>query len=134
MGTAIRYSHSVTQIEKRSCLRYWSGSGGRNGSNGSNRCRRYRCPKVRSTGKPYLLVCNTYRFKAHSMFDAELYRDQRDWRMEKEIPFRHSKLPDYHRWNHSFEQKIEAKVQLSILRKLPIAELKNHLQCENKMQ
>jgi TPP-dependent pyruvate/acetoin dehydrogenase alpha subunit len=22
MGTAIRYSHSVTQIEKRSCLRY----------------------------------------------------------------------------------------------------------------
>jgi TPP-dependent pyruvate/acetoin dehydrogenase alpha subunit len=34
--------------------------------------------KVRSTGKPYLLVCNTYRFKAHSMFDAELYRTKRD--------------------------------------------------------
>jgi TPP-dependent pyruvate/acetoin dehydrogenase alpha subunit len=32
----------------------------------------------RSTGKPYLLVCNTYRFKAHSMFDAELYGTKRD--------------------------------------------------------
>jgi hypothetical protein len=55
---------------------------------------------------------------AHSMFDAELYRDQRDWRMERDpIPtFKitcWSKM-DYHRWNHSFEQKIEAKVQLAV--------------------
>jgi pyruvate dehydrogenase E1 component alpha subunit len=32
--------------------------------------------KIRTTGKPFLLVCNTYRFRAHSMFDAELYRDK----------------------------------------------------------
>jgi hypothetical protein len=44
-GTAIRYSIQWPKLKKRSCLRYWSGSGGRNGSNGSNRCRRYRCPK-----------------------------------------------------------------------------------------
>jgi TPP-dependent pyruvate/acetoin dehydrogenase alpha subunit len=91
MGTAIRYPIQWPKLKKRSCLRYWSGSGGRMESNGSNRCRRYRCPKVRSTGKPYLLVCNTYQ--AHSMFDAELYRDQRDWRWKKKRS--HSDIQNY---------------------------------------
>lgn len=31
---------------------------------------------VRTARKPMLLVCNTYRFRAHSMFDAELYRSK----------------------------------------------------------
>jgi len=29
-------------------------------------------------GKPYLLECKTYRFRAHSMFDAELYRTREE--------------------------------------------------------
>ena len=29
---------------------------------------------IRATGKPYFLECRTYRFRAHSMFDAQLYR------------------------------------------------------------
>ena len=29
---------------------------------------------VRATGGPFFLECRTYRFRAHSMFDAELYR------------------------------------------------------------
>jgi len=29
---------------------------------------------VRSTGQPFLLEAKTYRFRAHSMYDAELYR------------------------------------------------------------
>ncbi|MEO0331728.1 MAG: thiamine pyrophosphate-dependent enzyme, partial [Bacteroidota bacterium] len=29
---------------------------------------------VRTEQKPYFLECQTYRFRAHSMFDAELYR------------------------------------------------------------
>jgi pyruvate dehydrogenase E1 component alpha subunit len=31
---------------------------------------------VRTTGTPYFLEARTYRFRAHSMFDAELYRDR----------------------------------------------------------
>ena len=27
-------------------------------------------------GRPYLLECRTYRFRPHSMFDAELYRSK----------------------------------------------------------
>jgi TPP-dependent pyruvate/acetoin dehydrogenase alpha subunit len=31
---------------------------------------------VRAEGGPFFLECRTYRFRAHSMFDAELYRDR----------------------------------------------------------
>jgi pyruvate dehydrogenase E1 component alpha subunit len=33
---------------------------------------------VRSRGTPYFLEALTYRFRAHSMYDAELYRDKRE--------------------------------------------------------
>jgi pyruvate dehydrogenase E1 component alpha subunit len=38
---------------------------------------------IRETGAPYFLECRTYRFRAHSMFDPELYRDKTEvarWR------------------------------------------------------
>ncbi|ODV07340.1 MAG: pyruvate dehydrogenase (acetyl-transferring) E1 component subunit alpha [Rubrivivax sp. SCN 70-15] len=34
--------------------------------------------KVRSEGAPFFLELHTYRFRAHSMFDAELYRDKEE--------------------------------------------------------
>jgi pyruvate dehydrogenase E1 component alpha subunit len=43
---------------------------------------------VRTTGTPYFLEARTYRFRAHSMFDAELYRDKaevEDWRRRDPI-------------------------------------------------
>ncbi|WP_425053449.1 pyruvate dehydrogenase (acetyl-transferring) E1 component subunit alpha [Psychromarinibacter sp. S121] len=39
--------------------------------------------QVRETGKPVFLECRSYRFRAHSMFDAQLYRDKsevEEWR------------------------------------------------------
>jgi TPP-dependent pyruvate/acetoin dehydrogenase alpha subunit len=39
--------------------------------------------RVRETGAPWFLECMTYRFRAHSMFDPELYRDKAEvevWR------------------------------------------------------
>ncbi len=38
---------------------------------------------MRATGEPYFLECRTYRFRAHSMFDAQLYRSKEEvetWR------------------------------------------------------
>jgi pyruvate/2-oxoglutarate/acetoin dehydrogenase E1 component len=38
---------------------------------------------LRETGRPYFLECRTYRFRAHSMFDAQLYRakaEVEEWR------------------------------------------------------
>ncbi len=34
------------------------------------------CTAVRENGGPYFVEFQTYRFRAHSMFDAELYRDK----------------------------------------------------------
>ena len=39
--------------------------------------------RIRETGRPHFLECATYRFRAHSMFDAQLYRDKdevAEWR------------------------------------------------------
>jgi pyruvate dehydrogenase E1 component alpha subunit len=44
--------------------------------------------RIRSGGGPELLECRTYRFRAHSMFDAELYRDKsevEEWRQRDPI-------------------------------------------------
>ena len=38
---------------------------------------------IKETGEPYFLECRTYRFRAHSMFDAQSYRSKdevEDWR------------------------------------------------------
>jgi len=39
---------------------------------------------IRETGCPYFLECRTYRFRAHSMFDPELYRDKTEVQAWKE--------------------------------------------------
>ena len=44
--------------------------------------------RVRETGAPWFLECMTYRFRAHSMFDPELYRDKvevEEWRTRDPI-------------------------------------------------
>ena len=43
---------------------------------------------IRETSKPYFLECRTYRLRAHSMFDAQLYRDKAEieaWRQKGPI-------------------------------------------------
>lgn len=43
---------------------------------------------IRDTGKPVFLECKTYRFRAHSMFDAQLYREKaevEEWRLNGPI-------------------------------------------------
>lgn len=45
---------------------------------------------VRETGKPYFLENRTYRFRAHSMYDPELYRSKAEveaWKKRDPIPF-----------------------------------------------
>ncbi len=44
--------------------------------------------EIAETGKPQFLECRTYRFRAHSMFDAQLYRDKvevAEWRKKGPI-------------------------------------------------
>lgn len=79
MGTALRFSHSVQELEKKGAA-YGVESAKTNGmdllevKNSVEKATEY----IKSTGKPYFLVCNTYRFRAHSMFDAQLYREKKE--------------------------------------------------------
>jgi len=77
MGTAIRYSHAVVEMEKKGPA-YGVETINVDGMDvlAVERAAKEAVNKIRNTGKPFLLVCNTYRFRAHSMFDAELYRQK----------------------------------------------------------
>jgi pyruvate dehydrogenase E1 component alpha subunit len=44
---------------------------------------------IRAGNGPYFLECRTYRFRAHSMFDAQLYRTKEEiaqWKERDPIP------------------------------------------------
>ncbi len=50
---------------------------------------------VRSTGRPHFVELRTYRFRAHSMFDAELYREKaeiEEWKQRDPIPAYQARL------------------------------------------
>jgi len=122
MGTAIRYTHSMQELEKKGAA-YGIESVSVDGMDlkkvmdAANTA----VQKVRSSGKPYLLVCNTYRFRAHSMFDAELYRDKKEveeWKKHDPIPqFQEYLLKEQlitETEISEFESKIETKIQKSV--------------------
>lgn len=79
MGTALKYSHAVTDLEKKA-PGYGIASATVDGMDvlAVLDAARKAVETIRTTGKPYFLVCQTYRFRAHSMFDAELYRDKNE--------------------------------------------------------
>lgn len=78
-GTALRYSHAVQDLEKKG-PGYGVDSTAVDGMDvlAVEQAAGVAAENVRASGKPYFLVCNTYRFRAHSMFDAELYRDKKE--------------------------------------------------------
>lgn len=90
MGTALRYSHSITDLEKKAAG-YGMASASVDGMDllAVLKAARQATQAVRQNGLPFFLVCNTYRFRAHSMFDAELYRERTEvdeWKKRDPIP------------------------------------------------
>ncbi len=90
MGTAIRYTHADTDLEKKAAA-YGMSSASVDGMDllAVSKAAKAAVATVRQTGKPFFLVCNTYRFRAHSMFDAELYREKsevEEWKKRDPIP------------------------------------------------
>jgi len=89
MGTALRYSHAVQELEKKGAG-YGITTAVADGMDvlAVEQAAKIAVEKIHQTGEPYFLVCNTYRFRAHSMFDAELYRDKKeveDWKKRDPI-------------------------------------------------
>lgn len=90
MGTALRYTHAQTDLQKKGAA-YGITSATVDGMDlmAVLQAANTAAESIRQTGQPYFLVCNTYRFRAHSMFDAELYREKsevQEWKKRDPIP------------------------------------------------
>jgi TPP-dependent pyruvate/acetoin dehydrogenase alpha subunit len=80
---------------------------------------------VRETGKPYFLECRTYRLRAHSMFDAQLYRDKAEvetWRKKEPIVRFQGWLEANHMIHADDLARIEADVAAEIAEAVAFAE------------
>jgi pyruvate dehydrogenase E1 component alpha subunit len=75
MGTALQYTESNPNIaEKAASYNIKSVQVDGNDVLGVEEATREACDYLRSGKGPYLIEAMTYRFRPHSMFDAELYR------------------------------------------------------------
>lgn len=117
MGTAIRFTHAVRELEKKAAA-YGIESVAVDGMDvlAVEQAAKEAAEKVRATGKPFFLVCNTYRFRAHSMFDSELYRGKtevEEWKKKDPIP----RLQQY-------------LMKLNLLTEAELAEVNNKVESE----
>lgn len=84
--------------------------------------------RIRETGEPVFLECRTYRFRAHSMFDAQLYRDKEeveDWRGKGPIVRFRDWLEDNKLIHEADITKIEAEIDAEITEAVAFAEAGN---------
>ncbi len=146
MGTAIRYSHSIVEIEKKGPA-YGIETVAVDGMDvlAVERAAKEATEKVRTTGKPFFLVCNTYRFRAHSMFDAELYRDKaevEEWKKRDPIPNLQQLLLSQNVITQKDMDELNSKVEAAIQKAVdfaeagtwePVEELTKFVYSENKI-
>ncbi len=119
MGTALKYTHAMQDLEKKGGA-YEIEAYAVDGmdliavSKAANDAVKY----IKTNNRPYFLVCNTYRFRPHSMFDAELYRDKKEveeWKKKDPIP-------KYQQ--HLINKKLLSKKQIDEMEKQIEAEIK----------
>jgi len=90
MGTRLDVSHSQTDLTKKAAA-YCVPAAAVDGMDvvAVEEAARSATERVRSGEGPFFLECRTYRFRAHSMYDPELYRDKaevEEWKKRDPIP------------------------------------------------
>lgn len=126
MGTAIRYTHSEINLEKKA-LAYGIQT---STVDGMDVLKVYEkaieaTNWIRKNSAPYFLVCNTYRFRAHSMFDAELYRTKEEveeWKKRDPIAELSKELIAQNIINDQSIKEIEQSIEKEIQNAIDFAE------------
>jgi TPP-dependent pyruvate/acetoin dehydrogenase alpha subunit len=80
---------------------------------------------VRAGEGPYFLECQTYRFRAHSMFDAQLYRDKTEvdtWRQRCPIATFTQVLQDQGTLGEADVEELERQVATEVEAAVAFAE------------
>src|SRR3974390_3181233 len=127
MGTALALSESETDIQRTAaCYRIESEVVDGMDVVAVEAATRRAVLAVRETGKPYFLECRTYRLRAHSMFDAQLYRDKAEvevWRHKDPIARFQGWLEANHMVHADEVARIEAEVAAEIAAAVAFAEV-----------
>lgn len=126
MGTAIRFSHAVTELEKKG-PGYGIETAVVDGMDvlAVEEAAEKATEMIRATGKPFFLVCNTYRFRAHSMFDAELYRDKAEvdeWKKRDPITRLQKKLAELNIITNEDIEELNRKIETEVQKAVDFAE------------
>jgi pyruvate dehydrogenase E1 component alpha subunit len=80
---------------------------------------------VRAGNGPFFLECRTYRFRAHSMFDAELYRDKaevEEWKKRDPIALLRSQLAQARTLDDETFAALDTDVEQELARAVSFAE------------
>jgi pyruvate dehydrogenase E1 component alpha subunit len=80
---------------------------------------------VRSGGGPHFLEYRTYRFRAHSMYDPELYRDKQEveeWKKRDPIAMFAQRMKEQDLWKEEDWAQMEEDVAAEIARAVDFAE------------
>jgi TPP-dependent pyruvate/acetoin dehydrogenase alpha subunit len=81
--------------------------------------------QVRASGEPFLLECRTYRFRAHSMYDPELYRSREEveaWKKRCPIKTFETELGDAGEINETEIAEIEKAIDAEVAEAIAFAE------------
>jgi len=126
MGTALKYTESETDLAAKAAS-YRIDAARVDGMDvfAVADAARKAVSSVRSGGGPVFLECLTYRFRAHSMFDAELYRDKsevEEWKQKDPLPAFRKKVEEAGIWGDIGAQDIEKEVTAIIDEAVQFAE------------
>lgn len=126
MGTALRFSHSQTDLEKKA-EGYGMASASVDGMDllAVMKAAHGAIETIHQTNKPFFLVCNTYRFRAHSMFDAELYRDKaevEEWKKRDPLTQFSNYLMEHQLLTEKEKNEITSRVEQEVQKAVDFAE------------
>jgi pyruvate dehydrogenase E1 component alpha subunit len=126
MGTALEISESEQHIYKKA-QSYGIEAQAVDGMNvvDVEAAAKHYCDEIRSGGGPRFLECHTYRFRGHSMFDTQLYRDAEEvkkWQQKGPIVQLRNWLEANHELSESELQGIESDVAAEISAAVDFAE------------
>ncbi|MDH4943977.1 pyruvate dehydrogenase (acetyl-transferring) E1 component subunit alpha [Sulfurimonas sp. C5] len=126
MGTALKYTESQTDIYKKA-ESYNIHSKQIDGMDVVEvaKAAARAVEDIKDTSKPVFLECLTYRFRAHSMFDAELYREKTEvkvWKEKGPLVVFEKKLKELGLWSEIPVEAIEADIKDTIDEAVEFAE------------
>jgi pyruvate dehydrogenase E1 component alpha subunit len=126
MGTALERHQSQTDIQAKAAA-YGVSAAAVDGMDvlAVEAAARQAVSTVRFTSLPYLLEARTYRFRAHSMYDAELYRSKTEvdeWRKRDPIPLFEARLRELGLLTDLDLQRLEQRVMTQVADAVAFAE------------